>query len=78
MWIRAWGVAGLLLLSSSAWGSEAGPSAEFWQYLMEFSDEEGQVMDPRELEALAQNATAASGIDNSQGEEAQDTGEMEP
>jgi hypothetical protein len=35
------------------------PSAEFWQYLLEFSDENGEVIDPMEFAQL-QNMSAAS------------------
>ena len=28
------------------------PSAEFWQYLVEFSDEQGELIDPEDLAAI--------------------------
>ncbi len=28
------------------------PSAEFWQYLLEFSDEQGELIDPEDLAAV--------------------------
>ena len=28
------------------------PSAEFWQYMLEFSDEQGELMDPEDLAAI--------------------------
>lgn len=37
-------------LSSLAWA--ASPSQEFWEYMADFSDENGEVLDPLELDEV--------------------------
>lgn len=41
-----------LACSTTAWASEP-PPAEFWLYLLEFSNAQGEVLDPLDLEQLA-------------------------
>lgn len=45
-----WFACGALALSASAQAPQ--PPAEFWQYLLEFSDENGELIDPLEFSEL--------------------------
>lgn len=46
--------------------SAAAPSTEFWQYLVEFSDEQGEFIDPEDLAAI-ENLKNADSITAEQG-----------
>lgn len=42
----------LCLISASVWAVQASPSEEFWSYMLEFDDDNGDVLDPLEYEEL--------------------------
>ena len=52
VWKKAWLCCGLLLSVFSARAEAPTPPREFWDYLMEFSDTNGEVFDPADLAAI--------------------------
>jgi len=51
-YIKRWGPLLLWMPLLVKAETATAPSAEFWQYLVEFSDEQGELMDPEDLAAV--------------------------
>jgi hypothetical protein len=49
VWKKLWLCCGLLLSVFSARAEAPTPPREFWDYMMEFSDDNGEVFDPADL-----------------------------
>lgn len=56
-------------LALSAAAQAPQPPAEFWQYLLEFSDENGELIDPLEFSQL--DAMQSEQVAKNQGEESE-------
>lgn len=52
VWKKLWLCCGLLLSVFSARAEAPTPPREFWDYLMEFSDDSGDVFDPADLAVI--------------------------
>ena len=53
MWKKLWLCCGLLLSAFSARAEAPTPPREFWDYLMEFGDEQGGLFDPNDLDVTS-------------------------